>query len=435
MKNEEGDRTMKKTKDHDEWIPFFRTGTHTDSNGNTKTWTREDLDNTVALYHPEHHEAPLTIGHPKDSSPAYGWAAKLRRVGEVLFAKPRQVVTEFAKAVNDGLYKKRSASFYPDGSLRHIGFLGAMPPAVKGLGDFTFADDDGAVTVEVEFAEGPDEYQLRTIRRIFSRVRDFIIEKFGVETADRVVDTFDIDSLIPREEPALAGYGESPAREAGGKEEKRMKLFDWLMGKAKAEGVEIEDAPSFSEPRPAPKPQDEAAAKAAADHAEAQKKKDDELKAREEELDKKEKDFAEREAQKKKDEIKSFLDGLAKEGRVTPAMMKLGLQSFMEEVSGLEAAIEFSEGEEGKEEKKTHAPIDVVKKILSGLPKQIEFGEVAGAGKGGPAGADAGEKLEAIARKKMKEKDGLAYREALDEAMQEHPELAQEYAESIGPAH
>jgi hypothetical protein len=52
---------------------------------------------------------------------------QLKRVGESLMAKHRQVQPEFSEMVKSGLYKKRSASFYPDGSLRHIGFLGAQP--------------------------------------------------------------------------------------------------------------------------------------------------------------------------------------------------------------------------------------------------------------------------------------------------------------------
>ena len=39
-------------------------------------------------------------------------------------------------------YEKRSASFYPDGRLRHVGFLGAAPPAVKGLAGIAFGQED-----------------------------------------------------------------------------------------------------------------------------------------------------------------------------------------------------------------------------------------------------------------------------------------------------
>ncbi len=102
----------------------------------------------MASYNPEHHEAPVVVGHPKSNGPAYGWVEKLKRVGGVLMAKLKQVEPAFAEIVEAGRYKKRSASFYADGSLRHVGFLGAQPPAVKGLKDFAF--DEGEDCHEYE---------------------------------------------------------------------------------------------------------------------------------------------------------------------------------------------------------------------------------------------------------------------------------------------
>lgn len=138
-----------------EWFEVFKIGEHTDSSGNTKNWTEQDLDNIVAKYNEQNdHEAPLVIGHPKSNDPAYGWVDSLKRVGDRLLAKPKQVVKEFADAVKEGLYKKRSISLYPDGTLRHIGFLGAVPPAVKGLKDLAFNDaDKNPITIELEFEE------------------------------------------------------------------------------------------------------------------------------------------------------------------------------------------------------------------------------------------------------------------------------------------
>lgn len=130
-------------------IEVFKSGAHTDSAGNTRTWTEEDLDTMVQKYDPAHHEAPVVIGHPKDNAPAYGWVEGLERKGGVLYAKLKDLVPEFVDAVKKGLYKKRSISLYPDMTLRHVGFLGAVPPAVKGLADVAFSDADG-VTIEIE---------------------------------------------------------------------------------------------------------------------------------------------------------------------------------------------------------------------------------------------------------------------------------------------
>lgn len=127
-----------------DWIEIFKTGTHKDSKGRERTWTTDDLDKMVSMYNPDNHEAPMVIGHPKASDPAYGWAQKLKRVGEKLFALPGQVVPEFAEMVKQGLYKKRSIRVLPDGSLGHIGFLGAAAPAIKGLKDIEFSQDSEA---------------------------------------------------------------------------------------------------------------------------------------------------------------------------------------------------------------------------------------------------------------------------------------------------
>ena len=82
---------------------------------------------------------------------------KLERVGDRLLAKFAQVDPAFERMVGEGKFKKRSASFYrrPDGlSLRHVGFLGAQPPDVKGLADVKF--EDGAAASIVAFEEESD---------------------------------------------------------------------------------------------------------------------------------------------------------------------------------------------------------------------------------------------------------------------------------------
>lgn len=135
------------------WIEIFRTGSHTDSAGRTKEWTAQDLDRIVESYDPAKHEAPLVLGHPKDNAPAYGWVSQLRRVGDVLQATFKDVHEEVQQLVADGRYKKRSISLYPDSRLRHVGLLGAVPPAVQGLRDIAGFGGGGESTC-YEFEEG-----------------------------------------------------------------------------------------------------------------------------------------------------------------------------------------------------------------------------------------------------------------------------------------
>ena len=180
------------------WIPIFKTGEHTDSQGNTKTWTEAELDAIITKYRPGEHEAPAVIGHPKDNGPAWGWVEALKRDGHILYAKFKDLAPEFVDMVKKGLFKKRSISLYPDMTLRHVGFLGAMPPAVKGLPDVAFRDGGGQI---IEF-------------------------------------NFDCNNCRDARPCVCTNMNEIFRKEAKG-----MKWFDWLKGKAKAEGVVLDDAP------------------------------------------------------------------------------------------------------------------------------------------------------------------------------------------------
>jgi len=135
------------------WIEIFKTGKHTDSAGKEKEWTEEDLDRIVAKYDPSISEAPIVIGHPKDNAPAFGWVEDLKREGKILYAKLKDLVPEFVDMVRRGLFKKRSISLHPDLTIRHIGFLGAMPPVIKGLEDISFVERE-EITINFSDIEG-----------------------------------------------------------------------------------------------------------------------------------------------------------------------------------------------------------------------------------------------------------------------------------------
>lgn len=178
-----------------ELIEIFKAGTRRDANGNLFTISRDDLQKVVDNYKPEFHEAPIVVGHPKNDDPAFGWVDSLILDGDVLKAKPKQVDSQFAEMVREGKYKKISAAFYLPYSqsnpkpesyyLRHVGFLGAMPPAVKGLRDPMFNDDSNDVA---EFSDW-------TQANLWQRMRDFVIEQFGLAKADEVLPAWQIQDL------------------------------------------------------------------------------------------------------------------------------------------------------------------------------------------------------------------------------------------------
>lgn len=151
-------------------IEIFRAGRHMDDSGTAHNFTEAHLAEMASSYSPALREAPLTVGHPKDNLPAYGWVKSVQNTAGVLSINPHQVEPQFAEMVAAGRFKKRSASFYPPSApnnptpgkwyLRHVAFLGAQPPAVAGLKDIQFSEDDaGGVVCFSEIEPAPPTTQ------------------------------------------------------------------------------------------------------------------------------------------------------------------------------------------------------------------------------------------------------------------------------------
>jgi hypothetical protein len=144
-------------------LQIFKKGKHTAMSGVTLSFSENDVRTSISEYDPDVHQAPLVIGHPKTDDPAYGWVKSLSYVDGIMEALPEQVDPAFAKMVNEGKFKKISASFYPPDSpnnpkpgiyyLKHVGFLGAAAPAIKGLKSASFAEDEDYIEVELDFSE------------------------------------------------------------------------------------------------------------------------------------------------------------------------------------------------------------------------------------------------------------------------------------------
>jgi len=158
----------------DQWMEAFAAGDY----GDKGKFTAADLQAIASSYDPKLHDAPVVIGHPELNAPAFGWVESLKAEGGMLFAKLRQVQPEFEDLVKRGMFKKRSVALYPKFGavgtpyLRHIGFLGAMPPEVKGLADVQFAAQPEFR--EIEFNEKETEMDQKTLM-------DSLREFFGGE--------------------------------------------------------------------------------------------------------------------------------------------------------------------------------------------------------------------------------------------------------------
>lgn len=318
--------------------------------GTTAEYSEAMLRAAVEAYDPALHPAPIVVGHPADNHPAYGWIGKLTLDDGHVVAEPSDVNPDFADMVQKRAYRTRSASWYlPDapsnpkpGSLylRHVGFLGATPPAIKGLRDVSFGASTEGV---VEF--GSQEAGL--LATIFQGLREWFIETHGLAKADQVV-------------PKWA------AQEA----------------EALARQPPPEPAPAFAEPEPEP-PQNDKETAVTAEQIAAAEAENARLKA---ELEtarasaKQVADFAEREAELSrrageiaKKEIATTVDGLIAAGKVLPAT-KAQLVAFAASLSDEGECLEFSEGE-GKTKKLSQRASYLT--LLEQGPKLVEFGEIA----------------------------------------------------------
>lgn len=190
-------------------IQCFKVGRHVAMSGAALTFAQSDLAATAGAYDPALHEAPIVIGHPALDAPAYGYVGGLSFAAGALEAAPRKIDPAFAAAVKSGAYGKVSAAFFPPDSphnpvpgvyyLRHVGFLGAMPPAVKGLRDP--ADAVAAAASYAEFAAAhPDvvvfsEWDDVENATLWRKLREWLIGKFGLEAADAAVPGYSVASL------------------------------------------------------------------------------------------------------------------------------------------------------------------------------------------------------------------------------------------------
>lgn len=319
-------------------LAIFRPGKHTSAAGTALEFTEADLAATIDAYDPQVHEAPIVVGHPKDNGPAYGWVKSLAFSDGELQADVDQVDEAFAEMVKAGRFKKRSASFYSPTSpqnpkpgvfyLRHVGFLGAQPPAVKGLRDVAFSDQDEEV---VEFA---DIITVNLTARLWRGLRDFMLAKYGQEDTDKAIPGFMVEDL----EAAARQPVEAPPSEAA-------------------------PAPAFSEP----KVEDTTVTLTPEQIAELQAKA-----ARTDELETQVAEFAEREKAAKHTarvaEHKAELQGLVTEGKLLPRQVPF-LAEFMARLDDDSQVVEFGEADQPRTE------LALFRAHLAELPKAVDFNE------------------------------------------------------------
>lgn len=338
---------MTKTVDFAEIeIEILPKGTHTSSNGFKLPVSDRDLDDLVNSYDPKNFQAPLIISHDTkglsdkeigNSEFSFGIPKALRRVGDKVKAVFDKVAPEFEQWVRDRKLVAVSPSFYlPNSpsnptpgklSLRHIAALGRTAPAIKGMKSlqeaFNFSESDEGV-VNFSFALDPDTLEFSDawiVSNMMQRLRDWLIEEYDLETADRIIPGYEVGILMERRgfDPVL---------------QRLEKLEEKVFGHCN------DDYPNYQA-------------------------------MPEQELDfqERERRIAEREAALFKKEFASFCECELK-GKLTPAIASQEeLISFMSFLNAQEE-VNFSEH-------KTESPLKWFKGFLTRLPSQVEFKEVA----------------------------------------------------------
>lgn len=345
---------MKKIK-----LDLLRPGKWRDKSGKLIDVTRDMINKVAAAtkkYAYQNNKFPFTIGHPKDDSPAYGYGDKSKvsvdeRGHLQLEASEEDFSNELVQLVKDKKFSTLSVKTRKDGSLRHVAFLGAAAPAVTGLDPVEFAeeDEDGMIfefseldvhdnneELSVEFAEYEvSRYPFRNIQNIFRNIKNWWIEEYGKDEADKILPEYLVESS-----------GEAP------------RVFTPAKEMAFSEQINNEDEMKLS---PEVQQQlDDANAKIA-DLTGKLETATTELTAGERE--------------KKFNSALAFCEGEEMQNRIPPAIGANQVANLMVELEGV-GELEFSEGEETKKV----AAVDTFKAILKQLP-EMEFSEMATGGK------------------------------------------------------
>ncbi|MFZ2452591.1 MAG: hypothetical protein WAW36_18950 [Methylovulum miyakonense] len=328
-------------KGFDDFIEVFKSGTHTDHAGNSRTWTNADIDQIIAN---STGPVPIVIGHPKEdaSSPAYGWKAALKREGDTLLAQFNQVEPQFEAMVQKGLFKNRSIRILKGANglrLGHVGFLGASPPAIEGLKEVDFAGGDEVFDFSAEWIS------TSIMAKMMRNLREFFIAQYGQEKTDAVLPNYDIDELNRLSEQQ---YQDDVAeREAGPTDS--MSSFSQQQGGAM---TTITQAQLDAETQAKAKAQQESADFAAQNQTLQQQ-------------------LATERATRRRTEYQAIVDSHITRG-VKPALLEGAVDFMLQQDDAETAVFEFSVGDA----KKTAKPVDFVKGLLAALPVAVKLGKV-----------------------------------------------------------
>ena len=352
-----------------DWFAVFRAGRHTSSGGQTRTFTRSDLEGIVERYTGDQ-PSPCVITHEELYSPfAYAQIQDLRvGEGDVLEARcaAETIEPKFESMVRDGRLYNRSVQLLPQGDgwrLGHVAFLGAQPPAVEGLEPIRFAAAGLVFAAEEPWDRVEEATRWSDLIGVVGRL------------VRRLLSPEDAEEVMPD------WMSEAAQREVGRAQERASQE---IQQKEKNEMSETYSQADLETARQ--KAAQEGAAKAKQEFA-----------AREAALEKERRELA-------REGLKGRVDRLIEGGRVTPAQAE-GLVEFALSLEGSEA-LEFSRGKDDQAEKVEVNPSEWLFAFLKQLPVQVEIGqESGGEGPKRPDLTDPGQIRRAALEYQAEEKD------------------------------
>lgn len=357
-------------------IEILRCGTFTASSGVTQGFTHEIAQEIVDTYSPDLFKAPLIVSHNtgghKDrdiihTELAFGTPKYLKKVGDRVAAVFEKISPQFVKWTRNHQILGISPSFYPPNHssnptpgkwhLRHIAGLGKNPPAIKGMKALSlqeFLDTDGPAAINFnEFNLEPDNEALtlnysvsdREIANIFQRWRDHLIDKEGLEVAEKILSADYLQMLIER--ASMPDY--------------RDEMLERLMMRMADRRAKINPPLTvvYSENHMTEEKDK------TIDFAERERQ----LQSREASLVQQAQALAAKEAQLSRKEDLDFTEGLIKQGRALPHE-KDKLVNFMGCLRSNDETVDFGEND-------TPSLLNGFKRILSERPPVIELREIA----------------------------------------------------------
>ena len=436
--------------DFDAPVEIFRAGHYPQGD-----ISEADLETVLSNFNPDYHNPPVVKDH-EESGPAFGWVKELWKEGKSLWARLRDIPKTVRAEIKEKAWLKISAAFYPDFegrglALRHISLLGACPPQVKGMK--TWKDRHGAFMafMEVEITDKDKEAQ---------RARS---EKYGISILPNGnVTKPQSYSDIPDEEwadPVNYRYPCSSEKgvrasikwwaesEASGiyPSEDRAGITERLVGfaeKFKVEAKSLKDSEGTMELTEA-KVQELLKKNSEAITA----KFSDELKTFKEESDKQIKElkdentklkenqatnFSEAEKKEREKRVDELVDGLIKDGKITPAFVDAGLKKFFLELPE-DKVIEMGEGDKATKVKLTDWAIDLFKNKIKGAA--VHFGEVGKHPAGESAQAGMGTQFKVVESGEAITQDSLDVHDKtlafMDEWNKAHPQQPVSYKDAL----